>query len=222
MKNLSFILFISLSFAAKAQLKSFTIGVKGDTLNKIDNKNLKQGKWTNHVDEVRGEPGFEEEGEFKNGRKEGVWRIYNLNGDLTGLEFYKWGNKDGQALYYNAAGELIREEHWRALNPDKPYDTLTIEDIDHLNEYKTVIVKNEGVGIRDGQWKYFNPSTGMIYKTENYTLGKLETPKASKSDTTGSSTASNKALAKPKEVQEYEKKNSGKKKVRVRDGSTSD
>jgi hypothetical protein len=30
---------------------------------------------------------------------------------------------------------------WRALNPDKLYDTLEIEDIDHLNEYKTVIVK---------------------------------------------------------------------------------
>jgi hypothetical protein len=221
MKKLIILILLSFSFTAQAQLKSYTIGVKGDTLNKIDGKNQKQGKWINHVDEVRGEPGYEEEGEYKNGRKEGVWRIYNLSNDLIGLEFYKWGNKDGQCLYYNAAGEVLREEHWRALNPDKPYDTLTIEDIDHLNEYKTVIVKNDGVAIRDGQWKYFNPGTGMIYKTENYTLGKLETPKPSKSDST-SSTAVNKSLAKPKEVQEYEKKNSGKKKIKVRDGSTSD
>jgi hypothetical protein len=221
MKNLLFFIFVFSAFSSGAQLKSFTIGVKGDTLNKIDGKNLKQGKWINHVDELRGEPGYEEEGEYKNGRKEGVWRIYDLSNDLIGLELYKWGNKDGQALYYNSAGELIREEHWRALNPDKPYDTLTIEDIDHLNEYKTVIVKNEGVAIKDGLWKYFNPSTGMIYKTESYTLGKMETPKATKSDTT-TSTASSKTLAKPKEVQEYEKKNSGKKKIKVRDGSTSD
>jgi antitoxin component YwqK of YwqJK toxin-antitoxin module len=221
MKKILFFILVFIAFSSRAQPKSFTIGVKGDTLNKIDSKNLKQGKWINHVDELRGEPGYEEEGEYKNGRKEGVWRIYNLNNELIGLEFYKWGNKDGQALYYNSAGELIREEHWRALNPDKPYDTLTIEDIDHLNEYKTVIVKNEGVGIRDGQWKYFNPVTGMIYKTENYTLGKLETPKPGKSDTT-TSTANSKTLAKPKEVQEYEKKNSGKKKIKVRDGSTSD
>jgi antitoxin component YwqK of YwqJK toxin-antitoxin module len=215
-----FMLILLLSgLRAGAQWKDYKIGVKGDTLNKIDKKDQKQGKWVIHVDEVRGEPGYEEEGEFKNGRKEGAWRVYNLSNDLIGLEFYKWGNKDGQALYYNAAGELVREEHWRALNPDKQYDTLEIEDIDHLNQYRTVIVKNEGVGIRDGVWKYYNSATGMIYKTETYTLGKLETPKASKSDTT-SSAAISKSLAKPKEVQDYEKKNAGKKKIRVRDGST--
>lgn len=214
-----FLILLLSGLRAGAQWKDYKIGVKGDTLNKVDKKDLKQGKWVIHVDEVRGEPGYEEEGEFKNGRKEGVWRVYNLSNDLIGLEFYKWGNKDGQAVYYNAAGELIREEHWRALNPDKQYDTLEIEDIDHLNQYRTVIVKNEGVAIRDGLWKYYNSATGMIYKTETYTLGKLETPKSSKSDTT-SSTAISKSLAKPKEVQDYEKKNAGKKKIRVRDGST--
>jgi hypothetical protein len=179
---------------------------------------MKQGKWVNRVDEVRGEPGYEEEGEYKNNRKEGTWRLYSLEGDLIGLEFYKWGNKDGLCQYFNSSGALLREENWRALNPDKLYDTLVVEDIDHLNEYKTVIVKNEGVAIRDGYWKFYNSSTGMIYKTQFYTLGKLEAPKTSSGS--DSSNVASKVMVKPKEVQDYEKKNAGKKKIKVRDGAT--
>jgi len=201
-----------------SQPGSYIIGAKGDTLNKVDSKNQKQGKWVIRVDEVRGEPGYEEEGEFKNNRKEGTWRIYSLQGDLTGLEFYHWGNKDGNCQYFNSSGSLIREESWRALNPDKLYDTLEIEDIDHLNEYKTVIVKNEGVAIRHGSWKFYDPSTGMINKIQTYTMGKLETPKSEPSS--DSTKLAGKTMVKPKEVQDYEKKNAGKKKIRVRDGAT--
>jgi hypothetical protein len=218
MKRFIFLPLLLISLISFSQAGSFIIGVKGDTLNKVDMKNMKQGKWVERRDEIRGEPGDEQEGEYKNNRREGPWRIYSLQGDLTGLEFYKWGNKDGVCQYFNASGSLIREESWRALNPDKLYDTLEIEDIDHLNEYKTVIVKNEGVAIRHGQWKFYDPSTGMINKIQTYTMGKLETPKSSPvSDSTSNVS---KTMVKPKEVQDYEKKNAGKKKIKVRDGQT--
>jgi hypothetical protein len=218
MKRFIFLPLLFVALISFSQAGSFMIGVKGDTLNKVDMKNMKQGKWVERKDEIRGEPGDEEEGEYKNNRREGPWRIYSLQGDLTGLEFYKWGNKDGVCQYFNASGSLIREESWRALNPDKLYDTLEIEDIDHLNEYKTVIVKNEGVAIRHGQWKFYDPSTGMINKIQTYTMGKLETPKSSPvSDSTSNVS---KTMVKPKEVQDYEKKNAGKKKIKVRDGQT--
>jgi antitoxin component YwqK of YwqJK toxin-antitoxin module len=218
MKRLVFFLLLFITGKGFSQPGSFTIGVKGDTLNKVDLKNQKQGKWVIRVDEVRGEPGYEEEGEFKNNRKEGTWRIYSLQGDLTGLEFFHWGNKDGNCQYFNSSGSLVREESWRALNPEKLYDTLEIEDIDHLNEYKTVIVKNEGVAIRHGSWKFYDPSTGMINKIQTYTMGKLETSKSDPS--TDSTKLASKTMVKPKEVQDYEKKNAGKKKIRVRDGAT--
>ena len=218
MKRLFFLLFILSLNRGFAQPGSYIIGVKGDTLNKVDTKNQKQGKWVIRIDEVRGEPGYEEEGIFKNNKKEGAWRIYSLDGDLTGLEYYRWGNKDGLCQYFNPSGALIREEAWRALNPDKLYDTLEVEDIDHLNEYKTVIVKNEGVAIRHGYWKYYNASTGMIYKTETYTMGKLEAPKSDMGSDSTKVVA--KKMAKPKEVLDFEKKNAGKKKVKYVDGST--
>lgn len=218
MKKYLFFVFLIICCRGFSQPGSYIIGVKGDTLNKVDSKNMKQGKWVIRTDEIRGEPGDEEEGEYKNNRKEGTWRIYSLQGDLTGLEFYRWGNKDGNCQYFNGSGALVREESWRALNPDKLYDTLEIEDIDHLNEYKTVIVKNEGVAIRHGQWKFYDPSTGMINKIQTYTMGKLENPKSE----SGSDSTKNvsRTMVKPKEVQDYEKKNAGKKKIQVRDGAT--
>ena len=197
-----------------SQWKSFIISPKGDTLNCVDKQDHKQGRWVNHFDEVRGEPGFEEEGVYKNNRKEGTWRLYNLQGDLIGVEFYKWGLKDGVCQYFGMNGSLLREESWKALNPDKLYDTLQIEDVDHLDHYKTVVVKNEGAAIKDGTWKFYNPMTGTVDHTETYTLGKLETPAKSATATAAPQTA-----AKPKEVLDFEKK-TGKKKVKVQDGST--
>ncbi len=212
-------LFLFASLSSKAQLKSYIIGVKGDTLNKIDSRGMKQGKWVNHVDEVRSEPGYEEEGEYLNNRKEGGWRIYSLQGDLIGLENYRWGNKDGRCQYFNSAGELLREESWRAMNPEKAYDTLEVEDVDNLNQYKTVIVKNDGVAIKHGTWNFYNPETGMIFRTETYTLGKLDKRSSANTTAQDSSATAAKSMVKPKEVQDYEKKNAGKKKIRVRDGT---
>ena len=119
------------------------------------------------------------------------------------MENYKWGNKDGVNQYFNSAGALVREESWKAMNPYQQYDTLEIEDVDHLDHYKTVIVKNEGVAIKHGEWKYYDPTSGIIYKTERYEVGKLTIPKAT-------------AYA---QNNDFEKKNSGKKKVKYQDGS---
>ena len=102
------------------------------------------------------------------------------------------------------------------MNPDKEYDTLEIEDLDKLDTYRTVIVKNEGAALRHGVWKYYNTESGTIMRTENYVLGKLE------GEPSNNAVAQEKkpAGAKPQEVMDFEKKNAGKKKIKVRDGST--
>ncbi|HWB92428.1 MAG TPA: hypothetical protein VG605_11265 [Puia sp.] len=199
-----------------SQWKSYILSPKGDTLNCVDKQDHRQGRWVNHYDELRGEPGYEEEGVYKDSRKEGAWRLYDLQGDLIGLEYYKWGLKNGVCQYFGMNGSLLREESWRALNPDKLYDTIEVEDVEHLDKYKTVVIKNEGAAIKDGTWKFYDPATGTVARTETYTLGKLETPSASATTTAA---ASPQTTAKPKEVLEFEKK-AGKKKVKVQNGST--
>ncbi|MEO6315190.1 MAG: hypothetical protein ABIU63_08090 [Chitinophagaceae bacterium] len=211
------------SITTQAQLQNYTIGVRGDTLNGVDKTGRKQGKWVVRHDEVRGEPGFEEEGTYKDDRREGTWRKFTLLGDQFAVENYRWGYKDGASMYFNLNGELIKEESWRAFNPDKVYDTVDVEDLMRPDHFTTVIVKNEGASIKNGTWKYYDPTAGFISKTEIWVLGKLQAgddPTGTKKKSVTDSTVAVKAKAKPKEVLDFEKKNAGKKKIKVRDGST--
>ena len=92
---LIFPLLFVLMISGNAQYKDFKLSPTGDTLNVVDKNGLKQGKWVNIIGEIRGEPGFEEEGLYKNDKKTGVWRKYNTTGDLTAVENYLFGGKDG-------------------------------------------------------------------------------------------------------------------------------
>src|SRR5215216_4382187 len=105
-------------FNASAQYKEYKLSPTGDTLNAIDNKGLKQGKWVITVGELRGEPGYEEEGIYKDDKKTGTWRRYNSTGDILAIETYRFGGKDGVQEYFSFLGELQRQEEWHAYNPD--------------------------------------------------------------------------------------------------------
>ena len=218
MQPLKQILFLSiilqlLIFSADAQYKSYKISPKGDTLNAIDMKGLKQGKWVVHVDPLRGEPGYEEEGIFVNSKKEGYWRKYTLEGDLIAYENYKNGDKDGKSQYFTALGDLVREENWRAYNPEQPYDTIPIYGTGSNEIISYKIIKAQPYSVKDGTWTYYE--NGKIIKTEDYDRGYLLNPAKKE-------VAADAPMKKivPKEVLEYQKKNAGKRHVKVRDGAT--
>lgn len=203
-----------------AQYKSFKIGAKGDTINKIDKKGFKQGKYVLRTEELRGEPGFEEEGIYKNNTKEGIWRRYNLMGDPIGFETYLHGGKDGFQQYYSALGELLREENWRGYNPDAPFDTIAIYGTgsNEIVDYK--IVKAEQYSIKQGSWRFYEPVTGRLLKTEEWDRNNLILPNSLKKEGGSNSLkAVKKEVAKTASMLEWEKKNKGKKNV-VRNGQT--
>ncbi len=216
---LSIMLFL-FGMNGSGQYKSFQLNADGDTINAITKSGLKQGKWVIHVDEVRGESGYEEEGVFTKDKKEGIWRLYNLNGDLIGIEQYKFGGKDGLQQYYTYLGDLIREENWRGYNPDAPYDTIPVygSGNNEIVDYK--IVKADQYSVKDGEWKYYEPGSGRLVKTEQYDRGRPVTPNAPANPVTAL-TDKKKKPDKTPEMLEWEKKNKGKKKV-VRDGRTYD
>jgi len=209
------ILFVLLFYSAGsfAQWKDYKLTSKGDTLNRVDKLGRKWGPWKIHYDEVRGEPGYEEEGIFVNSKKEGYWRKYTLEGDLIAYENYKDGDKDGKSQYFTALGDLVREENWRAYNPNQPYDTIPIYGTGNNEIINYKIVKAQPYSVKDGTWTYYE--NGKIIKTENYDRGYLLDPP--KTDV-----ATEEPMKKivPKEVLEYQKKNAGKKRVKVRDGAT--
>ncbi len=201
-----------------AQYKSYKLNDKRDTINAVDKNNLKQGKWVKHIDELRGEPGYEEEGLFKNDKKEGIWRMYNLTGDIIGVENYKLGGKDGLQQYYTYLGDLYREESWRGYDPEAPYDTVAVYGTgsNEIVDYK--IVKDEQYSVRHGEWRYYEPGSGRLVKSEKYDRGLLEKAGAKAVAATAVETKPKKVEKTP-EMLEWEKKNKGKKKV-IRDGRT--
>lgn len=214
-KLLSLLIFFQLALLnAHAQFKSYTISVKGDTLNAVDLHGLKQGKWLVHVDPLRGEPGYEEEGIFLNDKREGTWRKYTLQGDFIAFENYKHGDKDGKWQYYTQYGDLLREENWRAYDPEQPYDTIPIYGTGNNEIVSYKIIKAQPYSVKDGTWTYYE--NGHIIKTEEYDRGYLLNPPKTEM-------ATEEPMKKivPKEVLEYQQKNSHKKHVKVIDGSTS-
>lgn len=227
---LSFLLLLSLG--AGAQWKSFTIGVKGDTLNRVDMQGRKQGPWVVQVPELRGERGYEEEGYFENDKKEGRWVKYSLQGDKLAVENYRWGQKNGRCEYYNNVEDLVRVESWRAIDPKNPYDTIPVTDPKNPNKIlRFEVIKVESPSVKHGFWRYYDPNTGRVEKSEQWILDKLKKDDDEEEiDVAIAGTGDVKTVAKketepkpkvkPKEVLEFEKKNAGKKKIKVRDGNT--
>lgn len=231
-----FILLITffISINSFGQWKDYIISVRGDTLNRVDMNGKKQGPWVVHVDELRGEQGYDEQGYFTDGKKDGKWIRFSLMGDKLAEENYRWGSLDGRSRYYTRRGGLMREESWRAIEPGRTYDTVDVVDVNDPDKVvDRVIVKVEGQTMKHGIWTYYDPEWGTILKTEDYWIDKLLTDDEIagnkvddltlvdftgtkvKSDTTGK-----KSLVKPQAILDYEKKNSKKKKIKVRDGST--
>ncbi len=201
-----------------AQYKSFKLNAEGDTLNAITKDDLKTGKWVIHVPEVRGEPGYEEEGIYIKDKKEGVWRQYNLNGDLVGVENYKFGGKDGIQQYYTYLGDLVREESWKGYNPDAPYDTIPVYGDGNGEIIDQKIVKAEQYSVKHGEWKYYEPGSGRLIKTEKYDRG-FPIKDGALPVTAAVTNDKAKKPDKTPEMLEWEKKNKGKKKA-LRDGRT--
>ncbi len=203
--------------SASAQYKEFKISPKGDTINAVTHKGLKHGKWVVRMPELRGEPGYDEEGVYKNGSKEGVWRRYTLEGDIIAVENYKRGGKHGLQQYYTPVGELILEENWRGYDPDAPYDTIAVYGTESNEVIEFKIVKAEQYSVKQGEWKYYDPSTGRLVKSEQWERNVLVNPNAPKPVV--ATTGEKKKVEKTPEMLEWEKKNRGKKGA-IRDGKT--
>jgi len=226
---------------ANAQWKSFQISPSGDTLNRVDLRGKKQGPWVVQMPELRGERGYEEQGYFQNDKKEGEWSRFSLEGIKIAEEQYRWGLLNGRQKYYSPFGGLLRMESWRAIDPANAFDTVPVYDLNDVNKVVgMMVVKNEGASMKHGPWIFYDPRTGKVEEKIEYVMNKLKEdgvvsegesavgttlkpidPRTAKPNYTPTvDSIGNKKVAKPAVIQDYEKKNSGKKSIRVRDGAT--
>lgn len=199
-----------------AQYKTYALTQDGDTVNAILKDGLKHGKWIIRVEPLRGEPGYEEEGEFVKGEKNGLWRIYTLDGDLLAVENYKNGGKDGIQQYFTFLGELVREESWKGYDPENPYDTIPIYGTGSGEITSFKIMKAVPYSVKQGTWKFYDPETGAIVRSEKWELNNKLNPVSNSAPNVATE---KKEVEKTPEMLEWEKKNRGKKGA-VRDGRT--
>lgn len=199
---------------ANGQYQSFRLSPQGDTLNAIDKNNLKQGKWVTKVAELRGEPGYEEEGFYKDDKKSGPWRRYNDVGDILAIENYKFGGKEGIQEYFSFLGDIQKHEEWKGYNPNAPFDTIPVygQGNNEIRGYK--IVKAQQYSVPHGEWRYY-AAGGRIINTEQYDRGQLlkkpTTAVAIIAPADSSEAQRPKEKVKTPEILEYEKKYSKKK-----------
>jgi len=171
-------LFLFVTSIVSAQYKDFSLTQKGDTINATNNAGQKVGKWVIEVGEIRGEPGFVEEGVYKKGEKHGYWRKYSTLGDLLSVENYIYGGKAGLQQYFTFLGELEHEENWKGYNPDAPYDTIAVYGTGsgEIVDYK--IVKAQPYSVKDGEWRYYEG--GRLLRTEQWSNNNIVNPNAPK------------------------------------------
>ncbi len=200
---------------ATAQYKSYKLNADRDTINIVSAKGLKEGRWVNQVEELRGESGYEEEGVYLHGNKEGYWRKYTLQGDLIAVEQYKRGGKDGLQQYYSFVGDPIRDESWRGYDPEHPYDTIAVYGTGSNEIVELRVVKAEQYSVKQGEWRYYEG--GMVVKTEQWERNNLVTGK--KDAATIANSNEKRKIEKTPEMLEWERKNKGKKGA-IRDGRT--
>lgn len=105
LKVISCLLFIGLYSAINAQ--SFEIVYPGDTINRVDKNNIKQGFWKISRGMIY------ESGYFLNGYKEGVWISYGVNGKPSLLEAYHQGKLNGPCFVFDENGSLRNERHMK-------------------------------------------------------------------------------------------------------------
>lgn len=204
-------LFLFISSIVSAQLKDFSLNQNGDTINATNNAGQKVGKWVIEMGELRGEPGYVEEGVYKKGEKHGYWRKYTSMGDLLSVENYIYGGKAGLQQYFTFLGELEHEENWKGYNPDAPYDTIPVYGTGSGEIVDFKIVKAQPYSVKDGEWRYYE--AGRLIRKEQWSNNNIVNPNTPKVVT------GKKPYVKPEKVDktpamlDWEKKHRGKKYV---------
>lgn len=143
--------------------------------NQVDAQQHRQGRWTEEVEGVRGEPGFTWEGTYRNGRKEGIWKKYSSTSTLLAEETFRNNVLDGHCRYFYPNGRLNAEGSYIAVEIEGQRDTIIVIDPVSGAETPTEVVR-KGNSVRQGLWKLYDEEGHMI--KEYYNRGEPAAPDA--------------------------------------------
>jgi antitoxin component YwqK of YwqJK toxin-antitoxin module len=147
---LSGTLAFSAGFSQSFELDPVT---KKDTINLIDFKGMKQGRWIvygkSHPDTCYARTSKVEEGQYGDNRKKGIWTSYFCSGNIYKKITFQNGRPDGYAIFFHENGKTAEEGTWKAnkwLGSYKNYyDNGQVQQEFTFNQ----------AGKREGAQKYF-------------------------------------------------------------------
>ncbi|MCI5056076.1 MAG: hypothetical protein MRY83_08210 [Flavobacteriales bacterium] len=146
-------LFVCMLFFGENIVAQNYILYDGDTINRVDDNNQKQGEWV-YFGRMKNEPEFKpdqivEEGNFKNNRKQGVWLKYWPNGKVHTLITYVNNVPRGEYKVYYENGQLEEHGHWKTRRNVGDFKRF-YENGEPMQDF----IFNQS-GKRDGEQKYF-------------------------------------------------------------------
>ncbi|MBL1232376.1 MAG: toxin-antitoxin system YwqK family antitoxin [Flavobacteriales bacterium] len=153
--------FISSNISVAAQ--KFEI-INGDTINYIDENNLKQGFWK-IFGRMKKLPDYQpdqvvEQGDYENSRKQGIWKMFYPNGKTKSEVAYVNSRPNGYYKTYYENGELEEEGEWKNNRNVGKFVRK------HPNgEIAQEFIFNEK-GKRDGEQKYYYEDGAVMIVAE--------------------------------------------------------
>jgi len=151
MKRLIFVLPM-LFFAANIFSQTFEM-YKGDTINRMDNKELKQGVWKYFFDD---KTTLKKEGCFVDNKKHGIWKLYYQDGKILTEMTYASGIAKGYAKAYYPNGNVMEEGFWDVNHWTGDYVAY------YENGNKFYVWKYNDDGYRTGNQKYYHPNGNLF------------------------------------------------------------
>ena len=127
---------------------------QGDTINRVDANNLKQGEW------VKFDPAgnVEERGPYVDNKKDGVWKGFYPSGKIKHEITYAKNRPDGYAKFYYENGKISEEGMWRINKWVGDYKYF------HENGNLAYDWKYNESGKRTGEQKYYYNDGSLMYK----------------------------------------------------------
>ena len=158
-----FVLFhIILFFALAGFAQTFEM-YEGDTINKRDAENKRQGIWIKFDAQKR----VVEKGQYVNNKKEGLWYGYYPSGKMKHEITYDKNRPDGPAKFYYEDGKISEQGIWKVNKWVGDYQYY------HTNGNLAYDWKYNESGKRTGEQKYYYDDGSLMIKGD-WTDGKKE------------------------------------------------
>jgi hypothetical protein len=141
----------------------FIISAEGDTINRTDDFNTKQGLWIENIPEKYGEVAMLKFGFYKDDWKTGKWKLYE-GPNLICIENYKNNVLDGEIMYYEN-GFVSCRGYYSGSNYRTKFDTIVLENA-QTNETKTYIIRNNSSTVKDSTWTFYLPNSEKVKSIE--------------------------------------------------------